>query len=86
MKTKDIPEAEATKLRLIRELPFVLQVPIDRIITAARDWEDALYGINKYLSDILAGIKKIRSVRYRFNLIGPIGETRKKVRQKKSTT
>ena len=80
MKTSDIPEPEATKLRLIRELPFPIQVPIDRIIQDAQDWDDALYGIDKYLTTIAQGISSIISVRDRFKLIGPIGKMRKKER------
>ena len=80
MKTIDIPEPEATKLRLIRELPFVVQVPIDRIIQDAKDWDNALYGIDKYLSSIINGIESIKSIRDKFKLIGPIGDLRKEQR------
>jgi len=80
MKTIDIPEPEATKLRLIRELPFVVQVPIDRIIQDAKDWDNALYGIDKYLSSIINGIESIKSIRDKFKLIGPIGQVRKELR------
>jgi len=80
MKTVDIPEPEATKLRLIRELPFVVQVPIDRIIQDAKDWDNALYGIDKYLSSIINGIESIKSIRDKFKLIGPIGQVRKELR------
>jgi len=80
MKTIDIPEPEATKLRLIRELPFVVQVPIDRIIQDAKDWDNALYGIDKYLSSIINGIDNIKSIRDKFKLIGPIGDLRKEQR------
>ena len=80
MKTIDIPEVEATKLRLIKSLPFVMQVPIDRIIQDATDWDNALYGIDKYLTDIINGIDSIKSVRDKFRLIGPVGNIRKEPR------
>ena len=76
MKTKDIPEAEATKLRLIRDLPFPTQVPIDRIISTAVDWDTAQYGIDMYLTALINGIENIKSVRDKFKLPGSIGELR----------
>jgi len=80
MRTKDIPEEEATKLRLIRELPFAIQVPIDRIIKDATDWDNALYGIDTYLTSVIVGINRIVSVRDKFKLIGPVGSVRERVR------
>ena len=90
MKTKDIPVSEATKLRLIRELPFPTQVPIDRIISNAIDWDTADYGIDMYLTGLINGIESIaalingieniKSVRDKFRLPGPVGELRKKPR------
>ena len=80
MKTIDIPEPEATKLRLIRELPFVVQVPIDRIIQDATDWDNAIYGIDKYLSAIINDIDSIKAIHAKFILPGPIGELRKEQR------
>jgi len=77
MRTKDIPEEEATKLRLIRELPYAMQVPVDRIISDAKDWPHALYGIDKLLTSIVQGIDSIKSVRGRFKLIGPVGDMRR---------
>ena len=90
MKTKGIPETEATKLRLIRELPFPTQVPIDRIISNAIDWDTAVYGVDMYLTGLINGIESIaalingvgniKSVRDKFRLPGPVGELRKKPR------
>jgi len=83
MKTKDISEADATKLRLIREVPFVLQRPIDRIIETAVDWAAVEYGVDRYLTAVIEGIDRIKLVRDRFKLSGPIGELRKKPREKR---
>ena len=76
MKTIDIPEPEATKLRLIRELPYKLQPSIDSIIEAAGDWQRALCGIDVFLS-FFDGADKIKEIRSKFKLPGPIGQVRK---------
>lgn len=76
MKIKDVPEAEASKLRLIRELPYRLQVSIDRVIERADTWTEALKRIDIFLSnnDGLGTI--VKSVRERFKLTGPVGKQR----------
>ena len=80
MKTKDIPEAEISKLRLIRELPFILQVPIDKLIREANNWNEAIEKIDIVLKRIINSIDDIKSVRARFKLPGPVGEQRKEKR------
>lgn len=77
MKIKDVPEAEASKLRLIGKLPFNLQVPIDRIIERASTWKEALKNIDMALSDNY-GLSPvvINKVRERFKLTGPVGKQR----------
>jgi len=80
MKTSEIPEAETSKLRFIRELPFILQVPIDRIIRSANTWEDALKNIDIVLTQIINAVDAVKLVRAKFKLLGPVGEQRKNKR------
>ena len=80
MRTNEIPEEEKSKLRFIRELPFILQVPIDRIIQNASSWDKALENIDITLTKLITSIDAIKSVRAKFKLLGPVGEQRKEKR------
>ena len=62
MRTNEIPEEEKSKLRFIRELPFILQVPIDRIIQNASSWDKALENIDITLTKLITSIDAIKSV------------------------
>ena len=77
MKTNDIPEAEKSKLRLIKELPLKWHEDIVDLIYEALTWKVAQAAINEYLLDKMVHVKNISIL---FNSKFPVGPQRKKKR------
>lgn len=73
MKIKDVPEAEASKLRLLKELPLKWHEDVMKIINAALNWEVAKRKINEYLLEKGIHIKNISIL---FASRFPVGEQR----------
>jgi len=73
----EVPDKEGSKLRLIRELPYSLQMHVRMIFRKADNWQDAIKKVDLF---ILAHIVHLRNVNTLFNSKSPVGEQRKSKR------
>jgi hypothetical protein len=77
MKLESIPENEASKLRLLKELPLHWHEGVMNIIERAATWESAKSEIAAYLSNREMRIKNVRIL---FESKFPVGAQRKNKR------
>jgi len=74
----EVPEEEASKLRLISKLPKGIRGGVAFIVDTAGSWEEAKKNVVEFLD---AMIKDIMAIKVLFHSKIPFGEQRKKKRR-----